>query len=1746
MSYPPMKGSSGGDGMKPKRSSSPFRLKSAEASDNSYRDTSKWTKKYSTETSKDEIVSFSHQEQKLSTTSSTSVSYTSKEQLHHHQGFSADTSSSRDHGERRSSGGSASLLLMKQPLLQNTSGSCSVSRPPSKPTYSVANPHISQSQKHYASDHSQVSLSSHHDSPSSANSSSSAGHHFGPLKVQVSLMEREELLRRLDGEDTESCNELRRFKNARKVSQKFQMQGTMSIADRMAAFDTGSAEKMRMRSPGPTSSAYQQTTSSSGFSSSSGVGGRGDGASSSASITSTHTTSSSRTSYQKSTPSYLDEISGQTSTRSSLSVVTDDRNYLTTGDNISCTRSSSVRLLKHTSPVPYKRPETPVESSEPESLILPSRRATIEAQPTVQGPVVDETVVDRNKRTSSLKQESETNVSVAKTTSNHPDQASKSLQMRRKFFMPNPTVEVSVSHDVLSSGFEDGSFTSRTSSVSEGSNQSNAYVQEAPMVASVAGTSETVAPSQYLELKPFNDPGSSNTIGRKKRPSLTTAGAHLDLNDSPTHGAFSATSIVASVMGTMKRMKKPNSAATETKTHTSLKEHSTLQKTSSISHKNYTEESFESYERSTSVSASSSKAETPSKEVNFEEMKTFEYLIRHAEILSMNSLPYCRHSIASRVDLNQMMVANTINEMIAIYGAPGAKTGTNSKPMKPPRSDLSTISKQLRISPVKFESAYQRPEIAELVRKLSIDNTIQPDAYIELSKPPPKPTRSSIRSVTSLMHSSTSSMSEQNVDLRTIDLKVFSHKYPPTVSSTHKSKFLKGTLPRFPKRPRRSTSRNKGKCGGVEVYESASVPPKFGEETARIQLMISAKLDQKAKAKEERKEQREKSGTDKSRIQSCFDSTGNSEMIQPYTSSQSSVDTIDGHEQDDVRLSLNNSMMTGKSQSVDNLRNVSFSLESMKSAEVVGHCTDKSLDGCCDTEQLSEQSKRDESIDNQQCKKIQQQKFPNVGRSISCREQKPGTNLEKRELVRLKRRIKRLHKSVDQISNTSSSNNHTKAGMTPSTSTSSSNAKAVGANLNQNLVFHPLTKDTTSASRPNSSVLTSQSRQGQMMNKYQQMVNRIQILPNRVMGKEAIEGKLDAESLNSAGTSDSSDRLNSSLDERVRDKIYHMFGVAKSLEDLNCDSANETSSEGLERVDHKDLDSLDEPDGIQNASLEKGKLTNTRGGIRQRSGAFDNEAACDSQSVGRDSALSLNQDQGGNNSVSSVASTSDMNRIQSVQSEDERIMIVALHVGLKTRQIEGGGVQYSPVTITSYPHKDIIDPKERPFFAHVPNFCFPDAGGSEPPKQTELDETYSFIFTDDKGAQMFGYCRRIWPDDALGSPNKSGRVSVVSATSTQSATSGMSKLHDEDLPTVYCIISQQRCFELFDKICSELKTLKKEIHIFTFLQSLYECATPSPGNSIKVKYPFYIRHPHMREGETTLEITRSYKDTLYEHVNLHCLPLYMEAKNLVMVFASLLLERKVWLWSSKLNVLSSCAMALHALLYPFKWEHVFVPMTSMDLGCDLATCPTPFLIGSLVPQDSKLRPDVSEYDQVLIVDLDNRASFVKSCGDEKKLLPERYFTSLKRLVFDRKSLQKTHTVDIATTGTGEYISECFLHFFVQLLYQVDAHVEYDPTRPDGPLFMRNSYIQTRSKELRPFLRDFTDTMLFNRFLQNRSPFEVTRFNSRLTEYHLHREKAARTQRNRKGPKLFPKFSRRKSVMSYQPNSSSSNSNQATR
>ena len=47
---------------------------------------------------------------------------------------------------------------------------------------------------------------------------------------------------------------------------------------------------------------------------------------------------------------------------------------------------------------------------------------------------------------------------------------------------------------------------------------------------------------------------------------------------------------------------------------------------------------------------------------------------------------------------------------------------------------------------------------------------------------------------------------------------------------------------------------------------------------------------------------------------------------------------------------------------------------------------------------------------------------------------------------------------------------------------------------------------------------------------------------------------------------------------------------------------------------------------------------------------------------------------------------------------------------------------------------------------------------------------------------------------------------------------------------------------------------------------------------------------------------------------------------IVMLFFLMLTERRVILMSAHPSVLSDCAHALNSLLYPFQWEHIYVPI----------------------------------------------------------------------------------------------------------------------------------------------------------------------------------------------------------------------------
>jgi hypothetical protein len=98
-------------------------------------------------------------------------------------------------------------------------------------------------------------------------------------------------------------------------------------------------------------------------------------------------------------------------------------------------------------------------------------------------------------------------------------------------------------------------------------------------------------------------------------------------------------------------------------------------------------------------------------------------------------------------------------------------------------------------------------------------------------------------------------------------------------------------------------------------------------------------------------------------------------------------------------------------------------------------------------------------------------------------------------------------------------------------------------------------------------------------------------------------------------------------------------------------------------------------------------------------------------------------------------------------------------------------------------------------------------------------------------------------------------------------------------------------------------------------------------------------------GDRSIDIMRSPPNTLPKpHVRMDVLFRLLDRENVVQLVTCLWLECKVLLYSRHLSVLATVAETLLTLLYPFKWEHVYVPVLPLQL-LDFVSAPTPFIMG---------------------------------------------------------------------------------------------------------------------------------------------------------------------------------------------------------
>ncbi|XP_072305706.1 DENN domain-containing protein 2C [Eucyclogobius newberryi] len=345
----------------------------------------------------------------------------------------------------------------------------------------------------------------------------------------------------------------------------------------------------------------------------------------------------------------------------------------------------------------------------------------------------------------------------------------------------------------------------------------------------------------------------------------------------------------------------------------------------------------------------------------------------------------------------------------------------------------------------------------------------------------------------------------------------------------------------------------------------------------------------------------------------------------------------------------------------------------------------------------------------------------------------------------------------------------------------------------------------------------------------------------------------------------------------------------------------------------------------------------------------------------------------------------------------------------------------------------------------IPKFCFPDAQDWKPSAHTP-SETFSFVLTGEDGSRWFCYCRKILP-------------------------SGKGKR----LPEVHCIVSKLGCFNLFAKILEEVERRREMSNalVYPFMRSVMEAPFPAPGRTVSVKSFL------PGTGNEVLTLTRPV-DSRLEHVDFDSLLQCLSVGRLLRVFASLLLERRVIFIADKLSVLSRCSHAVLACLYPFTWQHTFVPVLPASM-LDISCSPTPFLIGVLSP----CLPELLELpiEEVLIVDLCSDR-FVVEMGDEDCILPSKLQAALQQVLEEREAILKQegdgeHQVDLSSL-----VSEAFVRFFVELVGHYPLHM-VELSNGTKELQRDNFRKSHPSRGVRQLLQLFMETQMFAGFIQDK-------------------------------------------------------------
>ncbi|XAR63896.1 hypothetical protein NMG60_11024041 [Bertholletia excelsa] len=219
----------------------------------------------------------------------------------------------------------------------------------------------------------------------------------------------------------------------------------------------------------------------------------------------------------------------------------------------------------------------------------------------------------------------------------------------------------------------------------------------------------------------------------------------------------------------------------------------------------------------------------------------------------------------------------------------------------------------------------------------------------------------------------------------------------------------------------------------------------------------------------------------------------------------------------------------------------------------------------------------------------------------------------------------------------------------------------------------------------------------------------------------------------------------------------------------------------------------------------------------------------------------------------------------------------------------------------------------------------------------------------------------------------------------------------------------------------------------------------------------------------------------------------LDVDNFLQLFTAVLLERRVLLRSNKYSLLTLVSEALCHLIYPFRWQHVYIPLLFFS-GVDYIDAPTPYMMGL----HSGVDTSGLAMDGVVVVDLEHNRI---STTEEIPPIPEPELSTLRTEIMkllhpnvvgiDQLKASLGSSSDHYIRGSSKPWSEdhdlqlrfIFLKFFASILGGYRNFIENTANQ----VFNTQAFLKKRSRSTNqppdPMITQFLDSQGFLDYLE---------------------------------------------------------------